>query len=310
MAVDIGWTTEGIDRKKMESPVPRAHGYPPAICRKTDIMDDAGSPASPEIVEPGGRLQGEYSSDLSVVGDRKEGTAVGRKSEMGDGLGVRSGEMGHAEGCGVAEQRSQVENRDMISRWRETSGDTPGNQGVVGRLKQRSGFKRGRGICKEATRKRKDRVCQGKRRQTLERLATQHMQSTRRRLILTSQHFNISHYSFKLTTTTNFPLDSSPHPTPENGNRRSSTLTGLSEYTTSDDGSSTPIHFLLTTRAQTKRSSQSMASSSLSAPGSVASHTSTVRALTTTSTRCPPSTSSQWAQLMVISVTCYHTISN
>jgi len=47
MTVDIGWTTEGIDRKKMESPVPRAHGYPPAICRKTDIMDDAGSPASP-----------------------------------------------------------------------------------------------------------------------------------------------------------------------------------------------------------------------------------------------------------------------
>jgi len=310
MAVDIGWTTEGIDRKKMESPVSRAHGYPPAICRKTDIMDDARSSASPEIVEPGRGLQGEYSSDLSVVGDRKEGTAVGRESEMGDGLGVRSGEMGQAEGCGIVEQGRQVKNRDMISRWRKTSGDALGNQSVVGRLKQRSRFKWGRGICKETTRKCKDRVCQGKRRQTLERLATQHMQSTRRRLIYLLVSNRISLYSFKLTTTTNFPLDSNLHPTPENGYRCSTTLTALSEYTTSDDGSSTPIHFLLTTRAQTKRSSQSMVSSCLSALGSVASHTSTVRALTTTSTRRSPSTSSQWAQLMVISVTCYHTISN
>jgi len=198
MAVDIGWATEGIDRKKMESPVPRAHGYPPAICRKTDIMDDARSSASPEIVEPGEGLQGEYSSDLSVVGDRKEGTAVGRKGEMGDGLGVRSGEMGEAEGSGVVEQGRQVKNRDMIGRWRETSGDALGNQGVVGRLKQRSRFKRGRGICKEAARKRKHRICQGKRRQTLERLATQHMQSTRRRLTFSLVSTRISLYSSNL----------------------------------------------------------------------------------------------------------------
>lgn len=184
MAVDTGGATEGVDRKNMEGPVPSAHGDPPAVCRKTDMMDGAGRPASPEIVAPGKGAQGEYPGDVRVVGDRQEGTAVAGEREIGDGLGMASGKVGQAEGCGVVQQGSEVEDRDGVRGGGEAGGDALGNEGLVRRLEQRRRLERGGAAGEQTAGERKDRVGQRKRPHALQRSAAQHMQPTRRRLHL------------------------------------------------------------------------------------------------------------------------------